>query len=112
MEDLIIYGLGGLLGGLFGYLFASAIIKYCKKALDWFKEAYASIPRCRKAIGILVREGRRVLKRLWVEFMNGEESIYHEEGDLGVEMETGGELPEEIEKALEEQGVVAVWSNA
>lgn len=111
MEDLIIYGLGGLLGGLIGWLFASAIIKYCKKALDWFKSAFESIPRCRKAIGVLVREGRRVFKRLWVQFTNGEESIYEEEGDVGVEMEAG-ELPDDIEKALNEQGIVAVWSNA
>ena len=110
MEDLIIYGLGGLLGGLIGWL-ASAIIKYCKKALDWFKSAFESIPRCRKAIGVLVREGGRVFKRLWVQFINGEESIYEEEGDVGVEMEAG-ELPDDIEKALNEQGIVAVWSNA
>ena len=46
-----------------------------------------------------------------MEFTNGEESIYEEEGDVGVEMEAG-ELPDEIEKALNEQGIVAVWSNA
>lgn len=111
MEDLIIYGLGGLLGGIIGYFFASAIIKYCKKALDWFQSAYNNIPRCKKAIGILVREGNRVFKRLWVELTNGEEAIYEEEGDVGVEMEAG-ELPDEIENALNEQGIVAVWSNA
>lgn len=111
MEDLIIYGLGGLIGGIVGYLFASAIIKYCKKALKWFDEVKHQVPKYRYAVGVLVREGTRVFKKFWVQLWGGDEKIYEEPGDIGVEMEAG-ELPEEIERELQTQGIVAVWSDA
>lgn len=111
MEDLIIYGLAGIFGGLLGWLIGSAIVKYCKKALDWFQTASSQIPRYRKAIGVLIREKGRVFKRLWAELFGGEEVIYEEEGDVGVEYEAG-ELPDEIDRELNAQGIVAVWSAA
>lgn len=110
MEDLIIYGLGALLGGIFGGLVISAIIKYYKKALKWFEDASHHIRKYRLAIGVLVREGSKVFKRFFVQFITGEEEIFEENGDEGVELEPG-ELPEEIESELKNQGFVAIWSD-
>lgn len=110
MEDLIVYGLGGLLAGLFGGLLVSAIVRYWKKALKWFERVSHQVRKYKYAVGVLVREGSKVFKRLWVQFITGEEEIYEEEGDEGEEIEEG-ELPREIEDELKSQGMVAVWSD-
>ena len=111
MEELIIYGLAGLFGGLLGWLFAHEIIKYCKKALEWFDEIKHQLPKYRHAIGVLIQEGKKIFKRIWTKLWNGEEKWYEPEVDVGVPYEAGV-LPSEIENELQKQGCVAVWSDA
>lgn len=109
MEDVIVYGLSAIFGGILGWLFASAIEKYFNKAKSWFESVWDSISRQVRAIGILVRKGNRLFKKFWVEFTTGQEEIYEPSDDNGVEVDRK-DLTDEVNQALDRQGYVAIWS--
>ena len=109
MEDLIIYGASALFGGLLGWLFASALERYWKKAQDWFESVWNDTSRARRAVGVFVRRSGRLFKEFWVELTNGVEEHYHQPDDEGVEVNRG-DLSDEINEALDRQEFIAVWS--
>ena len=99
--------LGGLIGGAAGYFIGKALIKYWEKAKDWFDRAWNNIKRLSRAVGILLRQGNKLVKRFIAELSNGEIEEYYDENDPGVEIEWD-ELTDEAKKALQDDNYIPV----
>ena len=80
-----------LLGGVVGY--------YISQAIEWFKDVYYKLKRVFRGVGILIRRGSKVFKRLFVELTNGEEEEYYDSVDEGIEI-SDPQLSDEVRRAL------------
>lgn len=109
MEDLIFDVVVALGSGLLGFFIASAIEKYCKKACEWFESLWDSLSRQLRAVGYLVRRGKRLIKEFYVQLISGEVEQYVQHNDEGIEYKPE-ELPEEVKKALNKSDYVPIWA--
>ena len=110
MEELLFELGDAALGGLVGWFIGSAISKYLDKAKDWFQNVWNNLTKSKvtRAVGLLVREGERRLKKLMLVLLsNGEVEYYEQPDDDGVEVDPS-ELKDEIRKALEDDGYIPV----
>ncbi len=99
MLDLFFNIGAALVGAALGYAIGSAIANYLDKAKNWFQQAWNSISKISRAVGILVRRGNRLFKQFVVETFGGEVDVYEPTDDSGVEVKEE-ELSDEARNAL------------
>lgn len=107
MIDLIYYLGTAVLGGLIGYGVGALIAKYWDKAKEWFGQVWRSLKRVSRGVGVLIRNGNKLFKRLVVQLFGGEVEEYYDEEDEGVEIDWS-DLTDEAKKALEEDEYIVV----
>lgn len=106
LDDLLLYAGAAFLGGLLG----AAIASYIEDAINWFRrfwDTHDSIRRNCKAIGVLIKHGIKVVKRIFVKKPNGKEEEYYQINDEGEEI-SNLNLPSEVEKSLHKDGYLIV----
>lgn len=109
MIDLLYYAGAAILGGVAGFFIGKAIAKYVDKAVEWFNQVWHELSRVSRAVGILFRQGNKLVKRFLAIYKNGDYQEYGDPSDEGVEIEWG-DLSEEAKKALQDDGFIVVKS--
>lgn len=107
MIDLLYYVTAAIIGGVAGYFIGKEIAKYYEKAKSWFTQVWNGINRVKRAIGLLIRQGNRLFKRLVALQTDGEVEEYYDKSDDGVEYKLS-DLSDEARKALEEDDYIPV----
>lgn len=107
MIDLLYYAGAAILGGIAGWAIGSLIAKYWEQAKEWFCSVWRSLRRVSRGVGLLVRKGQKLFKRLLVLLIDGEVEEYYDESDTGVEINRD-ELTAEAIKALDEDDYLVV----
>lgn len=107
IDDILILAGSALLGGLVG-----AAIAYIDSAIKWFRNfwnTHDSIRRNCLAIGVLIKQGGKALKEIFVQNKNKEEEIsaYREIDDEGEEISNLG-LSSEANEFLEKHGYIVL----
>ena len=87
----------------------SLLTQYWEEAKLAFNKAWSSIRRLFRAVGVLVRRGKKLFKLFVVQTLSGEIETYEDEEDNGVEIDINDpNLTLEVRKALLEDDYLVV----
>ena len=87
MIDLLYYAGAALLGGIAGYFIGKAIAEYVEAAQSWFERVWKGLSRVFRAVGILIRKGKRLFKRLIAFLSDDDVEEYYDTEDEGIEVD-------------------------